>query len=132
MTRIATLLSLLAICIGSGVAAAQSGPPPEPPPAWQQWIGDYLRADTLMIVLERGGQLRLRSSAFRRAPLKQVAGNNFTAGNRSIDLTGDTLTYDGRRFLRRNVGNGTFRITPVRPVEELRVEALAASPPRQP
>ena len=38
-------------------------------------------------------------------------------------------------FARRSVGTeagGTFRIDPVRPVEELRAEALAASPPDEP
>jgi D-alanyl-D-alanine dipeptidase len=50
-----------------------------------------------------------------------------------VDRLGpDTLVIHGVKFVRRSVAGGTFRIQPIRPVEELRVEALRAVPPRQP
>jgi D-alanyl-D-alanine dipeptidase len=102
--------------------AGQITPPPSPPPAWEQLIGDYLAGDRLAIVSEVDGQLRVRTSAFGSRP----------ASHPSVALDLNGLTVDGRRYLKRDVAQGTFRITPVRPVEELRQVALAASPPVQP
>ena len=131
MKIIAAVLGIA--CLGVGKAAAQTAEPPPPPPAaWSRVIGDYLRGDTVLIVSEAGGALRLRTSAFTSRPLARVAGDIFMAGQRRVILNGARLLIGDRRFDRRDVGDGIFRIMPVRPVEELRAEALAATPPLQP
>ena len=47
-------------------------------------------------------------------------------------MTPSELNYRGQRYQRREAAQGTFRITPVRAVEQLRAEALKATPPPQP
>ncbi|HEY0303985.1 MAG TPA: M15 family metallopeptidase [Longimicrobiales bacterium] len=105
-----------------GPAAAQDGPPPDVSPEWRALIGDYVAAGGHVIVSEVSGQLRVRINPFRSLP----------ANDPSIRLDPSGLTVGARRFSRRDVAQGTFRITPVRPVEELRRIALAATPPVQP
>ena len=101
------------------VATGQNIAPPEPPPAMNAVIGDYVRGDRVVYVTEINGQLRLRANPFRSEPLREVPRN-------------DSLLVHGAWYLRRAAETGTFRITPRRPVEELRVEALRATPPNQP
>lgn len=130
MSKLLSLLLAASVALAAGLDAQT--PPPPVPPAWDRVIGDYLRGDTLIMVTEVAGQLKLRTSAFSSHPLRQVAADSFAAANHGLRISGSELIIDGRRFTRRNVGGGTFRITPIRPVEELRVAALAATPPRQP
>lgn len=105
-----------------GPAAAQDGPPPDVRPEWRPLIGDYVAPGAHAIVSEVGGQLRVRVNPFRSLP----------ATDPSVQLDPNGLTVGARRFSKRDVAQGTFRITPVRPVEELRRIALAAAPPVQP
>ena len=128
-----TAAVLCFVCVGTGTAAAQTPVPPPPPSAdWSRVIGDYLRGDTVLIVTEAGGALKLRTSPFTTHVLTRVAGDTFVAGRRRVILNGAELRAGDRVFVRRDVGGGTFRIAPVRPVEELRAAALAATAPRQP
>jgi D-alanyl-D-alanine dipeptidase len=114
--------ALLCVIMGCTQLAAQDARPPEPQPQMQALIGDYVSGRDVVFVSEVNGQLRVRTSAFRSYP----------ANHPGITLDGNSVTVNGRRYLRRDVAQGTFRISPVRPVEQLRVEALAASPPPQP
>src|SRR5688572_11974688 len=114
--------ALLCVIMGCTQLAAQDARPPEPQPQMQALIGDYVSGRDVVYVSEVTGQLRVRTSAFRSNPANQPG----------ITLDGNSVTVNGRRYLRRDVAQGTFRISPVRPVEQLRVEALAASPPPQP
>lgn len=101
---------------------AQTTPPPEVRPEWRALIGDFVLGDSVIYVTEIDGRLRLRPGAFTSLPLP----------NPAVSLSPDEVTFRGRRYPRRDVAQGTFRITPVRPVEQLRGEALAATPPPQP
>lgn len=139
-------------------AAAQSawllpGPMPDPPPrAWLGLIGEYGAPTGERLVLEDSGRLFIADTVGHRAPLTPLTASNFAATRSEITsilgLTGDEISFtrdaSGRaRALR--VGNASIsrleieprpgtnqlRVTPVRPVEELRTEALAASPPAE-
>jgi D-alanyl-D-alanine dipeptidase len=122
------LKPLLFGLLAAAPAAGQDGPPPDVPPAWRQLIGEYeplgdSRPPALIaIVSEVNGQLRVRTNPFRSV------GTDHTG----VALDSDGLMLNGIRYRKRDVAQGTFRITPVRPVEELRRVALAATPPAQP
>ena len=103
------------------VAAQQPAAPPEVRPEWRAAIGDYVAGDSVIYVAEIDGALRLRTGAFSVVRLPDPA----------VDLSPTVLVYNGRRFARRDVAQGTFRITPLRPVETLRAAALAATAPPQ-
>ena len=117
---------------------------PEPPPArWLGLIGEYGPDDDVWLALEDESRLHLRQGEVAYA-LEEASADEFL--RRRSDLDGAervlfTRRGDGRAagfqlgeayFPRREVGTvggQTFRIDPVRDVEELRIEALAATPP---
>lgn len=103
-------------------AASAQSPPPEPPAEWRALIGDYVAGNRVAYVSEVAGQLRIRTNPFVSIPATDPA----------VSLSSEGLIVGGQRFQKRDVAQGTFRITPVRPVEELRQIALAARPPAQP
>jgi D-alanyl-D-alanine dipeptidase len=111
------------------------------PPAWQRLIGDYgLGADTLSL-LESGGQLRLAEWHGKSRTLRSTSDSTLVADDGTlirVRPTGDgrasQLMVGGRTYARFAWGPGegnVFRITPVRDVETLRRESLAASPPQE-
>ncbi|HAB30790.1 MAG TPA: hypothetical protein DCE19_08735 [Gemmatimonadetes bacterium] len=117
---------------------------PEPPPArWLGLIGEYGPDDDVWLALEDESRLHLRQGEVAYA-LEEASADEFL--RRRSDLDGAervlfTRRGDGRAagfqlggayFPRREVGTvggQTFRIDPLRDVEELRIEALAATPP---
>ncbi len=151
-----SLLALVlatAACQPAALPGPQSSPgtratvvrPPEAPERWREVVGIYARgADTLSIV-EKDARLYLLAEGIFH-PLTEVAADTFGfpswgrfAGERLVlaRTTGESarrLEVGGARFEPGAVGGGegeTFRITPLRPVEELRREALAARPPAE-
>ncbi|HSG48057.1 MAG TPA: M15 family metallopeptidase [Longimicrobiales bacterium] len=129
------LVSLLAGCVGETPDALPSAglPPPAATAEQRQLVGEYLLdADTLSI-LEAGGGLRLLD-------WRDNAMTSFAPGASDpqvlpvYDDEGgvSAVQVDGRDYARLHLGaedGGTFRITPIRPPDELRAEALAATPP---
>ena len=118
---------------------------PDPPPAhWEGLIGEYGRDHNVLYILEREGRLNALIEWFFLYPLEEMSADVYAFPDRGL-YHGERLVFSrdagGRatsveaasvRFDRREVGTeagGTFRIAPVRPVEDLRAEALAASPP---
>lgn len=110
---------------------------------WIGLIGEYGPDDDVWIVLEDESRLHLRRGEVPY-PLEEVSPDEFVGGpsgteavgrllfTRGADGRGTSFQMGGANFTRRElgtVGGETFRIEPVRDVEELRVEALAASPP---
>ncbi len=84
------------------------------PPAWLDVIGEYGDKPQLIYVLEKDGKLmKLENSTYREITLAEA---------RAIRASHHLNTPA--------TGSGTFRVTPLRPVEELRREALAATPPK--
>jgi D-alanyl-D-alanine dipeptidase len=132
-TRLPTpllLLSLLAPACAPALRPAEGLPPPVPE-EWAGLIGVYRLDGDTVSVLEREGRLwLLRDGSYR--PLDPAGGEaRFTRdaqGRATLAVIGaDTL----RPMAVGAEGATGFRITPVRPVEELRREALAARPPRE-
>lgn len=91
-------------------------------------VGEYGGGADTVIVLERGGRL----FAIGRGPAQPVTAAAFTRdpGGRGRALQLGTRTL--ARFALGTDEGVTFRVTPRRPVEELRREALAAVPPHEP
>jgi serine beta-lactamase-like protein LACTB len=120
--RIFAAAALLCAIWGCRQAAAQTTPPAPVRPEWRAVIGDYVSDGRVVYVSEVNGELRVRTGAFRSVPATDPA----------ISLNANGLTVNGSVYRKRDVAQGTFRITPVRQVDELRRIALAARPPAQP
>ncbi len=119
-------------------------PPAEAPQRWKGLIGEYGWDHNTLYILERDGQLVALIEWFYYYPLKEMSENVFAFPEHGL-YHGEQLHFKRDEvgvatkvvaaeveFIRRDVGGKageTFRITPVRPVEELRGPALAASPP---
>ena len=122
--------------------------PPLPPPHWNGLIGEYGWDHNVLYILERDGRLNALIEWFFRYPLTEISPDVYAFPDAGGLYHGEQLVFtrdaNGRAtsveaasvvFERRDVGTeagGTFRIDPVRPVAELRAEALAASPPDEP
>ncbi len=121
----------------------------EPRPAPERWrglIGEYGWDHNTLYILEKDGRLHALIEWFFSYPLEELSDHVYGFPNWGL-YDGEELIFtrgpDGRAtraeaagvvFPRRMVGpdeGETFRIDPVRPVEELRAEALAAEPPRE-
>jgi D-alanyl-D-alanine dipeptidase len=129
--------------------AFEYGRMPDPAPQkWMGLIGEYGEESTLRwYVLERDRRLWIldhrknyvplgeRSDSVFDAPLATAAVSGEVRFSR--DETGRAINVQvGDMVIRRNrieppSGANQLRITPVRPIEELRVAALAASPPAE-
>ena len=123
-----------------------AGKPAPAPERWRGLIGEYGWDHNVLYILEREGKLHALIEWFFLYPLEEESAEVFRFPNRGL-YDGERLVFtrgpDGRAtavslegvvFPRRSVGpdeGATFRIRPVRPVEELRGIAIAASPPRE-
>src|SRR2546425_10069585 len=128
--------------------------PADIPNSWRGLIGEYGPDNDVHYVLEKGGRLTILRKNGGEWSLRQRAADAFEfdlADSRVLPVrferTGATkatrFTLGARTFERRSIGRvdrfavtnteegQVFQITPVRPVEELRKEALAASPPHE-
>jgi CubicO group peptidase (beta-lactamase class C family)/D-alanyl-D-alanine dipeptidase len=120
--------------------------PAPAPAAWEGLIGEYGPDYNTLYVLEHRGGLHALVEWFYRYPLERVEGDvwrfpdrGLYSGERVVFHRDDTgrataVTMAGIRFERRQAGpagGGTFRIDPVKPIDELRRDALAASPPEE-
>jgi CubicO group peptidase (beta-lactamase class C family)/D-alanyl-D-alanine dipeptidase len=115
-------------------------------PEWRGLIGEYGWDHDVLYILERDGKLWALIEWFEFNPLEQISENIFAFPNRGL-YHGEKLIFkrdpSGRAtevvaanvsFKRRQVGpesGGQMRISPVRPIAELRAEALKAQPPRE-
>ena len=117
------------------------------PRRWRGLIGEYGWDYNTLYMLERNGQLHALIEWFFLYPLRQISRDVYAfpdwglyPGERLVferDASGQAtqVVAAGIPFVRREVGTAageTFRIAPVRPVDELREAALAATPPAQP
>jgi D-alanyl-D-alanine dipeptidase len=115
-------------------------PPPAPPARWVPLIGEYGSEASHFIVLERDGKLMLRSAGEDHA-LNEVRADSFVAvvGNANVPVV---FTRDGARISAMRYGGAAFPsvplgpesgnqllVQPVRPLDELRREAMAMQPP---
>lgn len=109
------LLATVSIIFGCGHVSA---PVDVPAPAARA-IADYASTTDTLYIRENEGRLEaiLRKAVF---PLEKVL------------VSPDSAIVEGQVLRRRRYAEGTFRMTPTRPVADLRREALAATPPAQP
>ncbi|HKJ03855.1 MAG TPA: M15 family metallopeptidase [Longimicrobiales bacterium] len=130
---------LLVACL-AGCAGETPDTPPDPgvpPPAaaadQRVLVGEYLLDGDTLSVLEADGGLRLRDwRGDSVTPFTPGEGEPLVVPAYDADGGVSALQVDGRAYDRLHLGaedGGTFRITPLRAPEELRAEALAATPP---
>jgi D-alanyl-D-alanine dipeptidase len=154
VTKLCLLLAL-ALC-----PAALSGQTPSPAlvekPAdasadWKQLLGTYAGEDkTVVEILESDGQLELKEGANPAVAILKDSDDRFAVAD---SVNGDNQTpipvqfvrggdgqkvreiIFGRASLQRRIYDAdlakSFHVTPVRTVEELRKEAMLASPPKE-
>ena len=133
------------LIVGSDtLARAASARPANPPDRWRGLVGEYGWDYNTLYILERGGRLHALIEWFFDYPLTEVSAASFTFPAAGL-YDGEQLTFQRRPdgyatevrvggvvFPRRPIegeDGKTFRLTPQRPVAELRAEALAAKPP---
>ena len=135
--------------LASHAVAAQTlltGAPPPPPSAWVGLIGEY-GGDSHTLIFEHAGTLYATVEWLSPQPIQELSPDVFVWPHAGL--------YDGARmtFSRNGTGRATqvmiggvvlprrqlgpesgtqLRVTPVRPVEQLRRAALAAKPPAEP
>ncbi|MGV3485224.1 MAG: serine hydrolase [Planctomycetaceae bacterium] len=132
------------LVIGDQAFNRVTGPPAEIPDSWKGLIGEYGWDHNTLYVLEENGQLYALIEWFYYYPLKQVSENVFEFPDyglyhgEGLEFTRDEhgvaseVTAAQVRFARRQVGTKdgeTFKIDPVKPIDELRSAAMQASPP---
>ena len=153
------ILAILRVFVG--VALAQSPnpilpgtKPPDGPSAWKPWIGEYAsepipgtvgvvyvlsEKDGLIWISERQGDARDARYTVRAKLPEYIAPPKPPEGPKGFRLDFDS---DGNRILvagdianrKRTLDAGaaqSIRIKPTRPIEELRTEALGATPPKE-
>ncbi|HUQ68460.1 MAG TPA: serine hydrolase [Planctomycetaceae bacterium] len=120
--------------------------PPEPPDKWRGLIGEYGWDHNELFILEDQGRLYALIEWFFRYPLTELSPSEFAFPDDGGLYHGERLIFkrdkNGQathvvaaevKFVRRDLpgSDATFRITPQKPVDELRQIAMAAQPPAQ-
>ena len=119
---------------------------PDPPkPEWEAFIGEYGWDHDILFILEDHGRLVALIEWFYAYPLQEVAPGEFAFPDYGL-YHGERLRFErnaagkvtqvlaaGVPFQRRdlNAEGETFKIKPLRPLDELRREALQATPPNE-
>jgi D-alanyl-D-alanine dipeptidase len=126
---------------GKTLRKVSSAKPHAPPAAWTGLIGEYGPDSNILYILEKDKKLWALVDWFEFAPLEQVSTNVFKSSRGRFVFTRDAaghatgVTAANVLFPRRKVGPeegaSQLRITPLRPMEDLLREALAAEPPKE-
>ena len=121
-------------------------PPPEPPGEFRGLIGEYGWDHDTLFIFEKDGRLYALIEWFFLYPLEAETKDVYKfpmtglyQGEKLVfkrDAMGKAVEVEAARvvFKRRPIDGEdgqTFRIKPLKPVEELRKEAMAASPPQE-
>lgn len=147
---LAALLFTATPAVGHAQVALRAEMPPAPPARWAGLIGEYAAPSGMRLVLEDGGKLYFADTLHHEARLTERSANQFTvAADDAKELLGvaggrvsfvrdragraSSATVGGTHLARLEVGptpgTNQLRVTPVRPVEELRAEVMKQSPP---
>lgn len=131
---------------GDSLARVSDTRPAPPPTAWRPLIGEYGWEHDVLYLLERDGKLFALIEWFGLYPLETVDADHLRfpahglyAGEvlrvvRDATRRVSALDLGGLTFKRRAIApddGATFRIVPRRPIDVLRREASAATPPAQ-
>ncbi|MCC9607973.1 serine hydrolase [Blastopirellula sp. JC732] len=121
-------------------------PPVASPAEWNDLIGEYGWDHNVLYILERDGKLHALIEWFYEYPLTPLGDDEYAFPDYGLyhgerihfvrDAEGKPIaaTAASVRFDRREVGTKhgeTFKITPLKPIGELRTAALAATPPKE-
>lgn len=120
---------------------------PQPvPDRWKGLLGEYGRDHNILYILENDGKLMCLIEWFDLYPLQEINRDEYEFPEYGLypgerlrfrrDKNGGITGVDaaGVFFQRRKIDGeerGTFKIRPLKPIEALRTEALAAQPPRE-
>jgi D-alanyl-D-alanine dipeptidase len=142
---------LLAARVGAQTDAATlliepGAKPPDVGIEWKQLVGIYAHDNDTIVILERGGALYYRAGEGAEYLLHERAPDSF-AFAKSADGSQQTITVSrnpmgvassfavaGATYTRSDGGadaGGFYHVTPVRPVDVLRAEAMRAAPPAE-
>ena len=136
---------VVVLLIAHVVVAVDVQKPAPAPARWLGLIGEYGPDTEIFYILEKDGKL---CASFKRAapePLREISRNVF-AFTGATQLSGERLVFTRdrtgratqvtvlnvplqRRRIEPQAGANQLRVPPVRPVDELLKEALAAQPP---
>jgi D-alanyl-D-alanine dipeptidase len=129
-----------------------AGEPAPPPSQFVGLLGEYDTPAGMRIVLEDSGRLFFADTMRHRIALRATSNDAYavtsTGAQSMLGKAADVVRFTrdasghataamvgGVRLARREIepqpGTNQLQVTPVRPVSQLRVEALAASPPRE-
>ena len=133
------LPALNSALIGAAFALAMHAQPAPPPARWLPLIGEYHRDYGILHVYEKDGRLTVMVDRLFEYPLLEEAPRlfRFPAGmyDRALaEFTDRGLVIGGTLFPRLPdpaQPGATFRITPMKPVIELRAKAGRANPPQE-
>jgi D-alanyl-D-alanine dipeptidase len=119
--------------------------PPDAPSEWKNFIGDFGRENATYFVFERGAALFLLHKGVGDVKLISHDADSFSAATPVtpgasnptlrrgpqgvVTLEVADAVYPRHNYLAEN--DRVYKIHPLRPVEELRSEALRATPPRE-
>jgi CubicO group peptidase (beta-lactamase class C family)/D-alanyl-D-alanine dipeptidase len=136
-----------AIRVGTKELTAVAVPRPAAPrPEWQDLIGEYGWDYDTLYILERAGRLTALIEWYEYAPLDPVSRNVFQFPDYGLyDHERATFERDAHgvvtgvkigwvEFKRRpggDIAGGVFHVRPLKPVTELRHDALAVQPPKE-
>jgi serine beta-lactamase-like protein LACTB len=128
-------------------AKPPAGPPPEPPAKWKGLIGEYGWDHNTLYIYESAGRLHALIEWTEIDPLTEESETVFAFpadrgmyhGEKLVftrDASGRATQVEAAKvvFQRRTIDgeNGeTFKVTAVRPLDQLRKDALAATPPAE-
>ncbi len=142
----------LAMSAKAQTSTTPAAMPPAPPASWVGLIGEYSAPAGMRLVLEDGGKLYFADTLHHAVPIAERSRSTFSIrgddAHRLLGANGNVVTFargqDGRsiaatvggvRMSRLEIGPrpgvNQLRITPVRPVAELRREAMQQSPPKE-
>jgi CubicO group peptidase (beta-lactamase class C family)/D-alanyl-D-alanine dipeptidase len=123
---------------------APSPAPAAPPAKWNGLIGEYGWDHNTLFILERDGKLNALIEWVFLYPLTEESENVFAfpdfglyhgeklvftrdQAGRATKVVAASVTFNRRKVDGEN--GETFRITPVKPIDEIRMAAIAAKPP---
>jgi D-alanyl-D-alanine dipeptidase len=148
--HVAILATLAALAFPPRILAQQLSPyarthkPPDASRALKPFIGEYGQGDASYIVMENYGRLILRKPNGEQGLLQRRSDGNFLFPDPkgpvavhfwradSGSLTASSISIDNVILPRRRLGpeeGQSFRIKPARSIDQVRREALDASPP---
>jgi D-alanyl-D-alanine dipeptidase len=128
----------------TAVTLASATPPAPPPARWVGLLGEYGDGALWRIVAEDGGRLELVDTARHVTPLAERAPSEFVAQPGDVPVRferdaadrGTALLLGATRLARNAIeprpGTNQLRVAIVHPIDSLRAEALAATPPAEP